>query len=104
MKRLASGDPCVVWSGRADHQGRHPATRVMRQRRGAGGYIDRAALLTTDPARGDYELMARASPPTYVSLRRRVRHGADANSTGVKWRGDDSPFVRVRWRGPHRPS
>ena len=59
-------------------------------------HIDRAALLTTSPARGDCDLVARASPPTYVSLRCSITLGSDTDSTVVEWRGDGSPSVRVR--------
>ena len=59
-------------------------------------HIARAALLTTSPARGDCELVAQASPPTYVSLRCRFTLGVDTSATLVEWRGDGSPSVRVR--------
>ena len=58
--------------------------------------IDRAALLSVSPARGDCDLVSRTSPPTYVSLSCRVTLGADVSPTTVEWRGDGSPSVRVR--------
>ena len=59
-------------------------------------HIDRAALLTTSPARGECDLVARASPPTYLFLLCSITLGSDASSTVVEWRGDGSPTVRVR--------
>lgn len=59
-------------------------------------HIDRAALLSVAPARGDCELVSRPSLPTYVSLSCSVTLGADAHPTVVTWWGDGSPSVRVR--------
>ena len=58
--------------------------------------IDHYALISTGPARGDCDLVSRASPPTYVSLSCRVTLAGDASPTVVKWKGDGSPSVRVR--------
>ena len=45
-------------------------------------HIDRVALVSAGPARGDCDLVSRASPPTYVSLRCRLRLGDDVEPDG----------------------
>ncbi len=58
--------------------------------------IDRTALLSVEPAKGGCEMVMREAPPTYVSLRCRVRSGGDPRPVTVEWRGDRSTAVRVR--------
>ena len=59
-------------------------------------HIDRAALLSPTPARGECDLIMRQAPPTYVSLTCRVQIGGDVHPITVRWRGDGSEAVRLR--------
>lgn len=59
-------------------------------------HIDRMALLTPWPARGECEMVTRPAPATYVSLSCRVRIGGDPRPMTVEWHGDGSPAARVR--------
>ena len=58
--------------------------------------VDRTALVTISPARGECDLVSRSSPPTYVSLSCHIRIGDDAHPVTVEWRGDGSPAVKLR--------
>ena len=58
-------------------------------------HIDRTALLSVSPAKGDCDMVMREAPPTYVSLRCSVKIGDDPRPVKVEWRGDGSTAVRV---------
>ena len=58
--------------------------------------IDRTALLSVSPAKGDCGRVMRSAPTTYVSLRCRVLIGGDPRPVTVEWHSDGSTAERVR--------